>query len=236
MSGILAGLVWAINQPDWTISKPEQVQIEGNQYLSDTTIRSMLAITYPQLILELSPAQLKARLTERSSITNVSIDRQVLPPRLTVQVQDFPPVARIVPDDPTSSLALIDERGWQLPTASYRPSVVQSLPTLQLRLPTHGTCPEWSQIYRAVRTSPVAIGTIDCRNPQNVTLQTEIGKVGLGAVGNRLKDRMQQLDRLRNWQKQILPDDVELLDLENPDFPKLQLKQPAIAPVKPGSN
>jgi cell division protein FtsQ len=236
MSGIVAGLVWAINQPDWTISKPEQVSIEGNQYLSDTTIRSMLAIPYPQLMLELSPEQLKSRLTERSSVDNVRIDRQMLPPHLTVQVRDFPPVARILPNETTQVSTSIDERGWQLPISSYRPSVVQSLPNLQLRVPAQGKCPEWSQLYRAVRKSPVAVGIIDCRNPQNLILQTEIGKVGLGAVGDRLKDRLQQLDRLRNWQKQVLPDEVELLDLENPDLPKLQLKQTTIAPAKSKAN
>jgi cell division protein FtsQ len=234
MSGILAGLVWVINQPDWTISKPEQIRIEGNQYLSDAAIRSMLTISYPQLILELAPAQLKNRLSERSSVTNVQIDRQVLPPHLTVQVQDFPPVARIVRDDNTQSTIFIDEHGWQLPISSYRPIVSQSLPTLQLRLPTQGVCPEWTQIYRAVRTSPVAIGIIDCRNPQNLILQTEVGKVGLGAVGDktRLNAQIQQLDRLRNWQQQTLPEDVDLLDLENPNFPKLQLNQPAVTPSK----
>ena len=75
MSGILAGVGWVVMQPNWTLSKPEQVQIEGNQYLSEKTIRSMLAITYPQPILELAPEQLKARLLEQGSIASVRIDR-----------------------------------------------------------------------------------------------------------------------------------------------------------------
>ena len=128
MSGILLGLGWTIDRSDWTISRPEQVRIEGNQYLSDLTVRSMLAIPYPQLIMELAPAQLAARLMQRSSVANVKIDRGVLPPHLTVQIQDFPPVARIMQTDNHNAQTFIDERGLKLPLASYRPAVWKSLP------------------------------------------------------------------------------------------------------------
>jgi cell division protein FtsQ len=234
MIGILTGLGWVINQPDWTISRPEQIRVEGNQYLSDMTIRSMLAIPYPKLIMELSPAQLTAKLIDRSSIANVKIDRGVLPPHLVVQIQDFPPVAKIMQTETTHSQIFIDERGLQLPISSYRPAVWRSLPTLKLRLPTPGTCPEWTQLYHAIHTSPVAIGIIDCRNPQNLILQTELGKVRLGSIGDKskLNSQMQQLDRLRNWQKHTLPEDVELLDLENPESPKFQLKRSTASPAK----
>jgi cell division protein FtsQ len=234
--GIVAGLGWAIGQPDWTISKPEQVRIEGNQYLSDATVRSMLAIPYPKLIMELAPAQLATQLVERSAVANVKIDRGVLPPHLVVQIQDFPPVARIMQTQTTHAQIFIDERGLQLPISSYRPTVWRSLPTLQLRLSTQGNCDRWPQLYQAVRTSPVAIGIVDCRNPQNLILQTELGKVGLGAIGDKskLNHQMQQLDRLRNWQKHTLPEDVELLDLENPDSPRFQLKRSTPAPSPSG--
>jgi cell division protein FtsQ len=241
MNGILAGLGWAIYQPDWTISKPEQIQIEGNQYLSDTTIRSMLEIPYPKLIMELAPAQLTAQLTaklttqpsDRDSV-NVKIDRRILPPNLIVQIQDLPPVARIVHENTTHAQTFIDERGLQLPISSYRPAVWRSLPTLQLLLPNQGACPGWSQLYRAIHASPVAVGVVDCHNPLNVILQTEVGKIRLGAIGSKLKitNQMQQLDRLRNWQKHPRSEHVELLDLENPDDPKLQLSHPTAVPAQ----
>lgn len=236
ISGILAGLAWVIDRPDWTISQAEQIRIEGNQYLSDKTIRSMLAIPYPKLIMELAPEQLRSQLLERAAIPSVKIDRELLPPRLLVQVQDSPPVARIVRS--TQAQIFIDERGLQLPISSYRPTVWRSLPTLQLMLPAQGSCPNWTQIYQAVRTSPVAIGAIDCRNPQNLMLQTEVGKVKLGRFGDRsrLNNQMQQLDRLRDWQKHTSSADVELLDLGNPDLPKLQLNPIVPKAIKPISD
>jgi cell division protein FtsQ len=235
MSGILIGLGLVVRRSDWTISKPEQIQIQGNQYLSDQTVRSMLAISYPKPIVELAPEKLTALLIDRGSISSARVDRSLLPPQLIVQVEDLPPVARILQDENTPIPAFVDERGRQLPISSYRPTVWQSLPKLQLRLPTAGTCPEWTQLYQAIRTSPVTIGIIDCRNPQNLMLQTELGQVRLGVVGDssRLASQIQQLDRLRNWQKGIDRANIDYLDLENPLAPGFKLKQPIVTTINP---
>jgi cell division protein FtsQ len=230
MSAILGGLGWAISRSDWKISKAEQIRVEGNQYLTDSAIRSILAIPYPKLIMELAPAQLTTRLITKGSIASAKIDRGLLPPHLVVQVQDLPPIARVLPDHDTPLPIFVDERGRQLPISSYQPKILSSLPKLQLRLPSTGVCPDWAQLYQVIQTSPVTIGIVDCRDPQNLFLQTEIGKVRLGSAGinDRSSERIQQLDRLRDWQKEAGSADVDYLDLENPDAPKLQLK-PGIA-------
>jgi cell division protein FtsQ len=235
MSAIFGGVSWAASQLDWKISQAEQIRVEGNQYLTDQAVRSLLAIPYPKLIMELAPEQLTAKLIAQGSIASAKIDRGLLPPHLTVQIQDLPPIARIIQADDTLSQIFVDERGRQLPLSSYRPTVWPTLPTLQLRLPSTGVCPEWARLYPVIHASPVAITMIDCRNPQNLFLQTEVGKVRLGAVEQtpRLTARIQQLDRLRDWQKYTDPTSVEYLDLENPDAPKLQMKlgEPKIEPA-----
>jgi cell division protein FtsQ len=228
MCGILTGIAWvAQRQGDWTIATPEQIRVEGNQYLTDRTIRSMLAVRYPQSIVELAPASLTEQMLERGSIASARIERGVLPPHLLVKVRDLPPVARIMQDDETTeSQLVVDDRGRQQPIANYRDLVQQSLPKLRLRLPARGECPGWPQLYRAIQTSPVTIGIVDCRNPQNLILQSEVGKVRLGSSGeeSRLNSQIQQLDRLRNWRNYIDPLGVDYIDLGNPDAPKLQLK------------
>ena len=216
----------AERRADWTIATPEQIRIEGNQYLTDRTIRSLLAVRYPQSLVELAPANLAQKLLGHGSIASASIDRSLLPPHLLVQVRDLPPVARILQDEMTETQLVVDERGRQQPISNYRDVVQQSLPKLQLRPPARGECPGWQQLYRAIRTSPVAIGIIDCRNPQDLILQSEVGKVRLGSSGeeSRLNSQIQQLDRLRNWRKYTDPLEVDYIDLGNPDAPKLQLK------------
>lgn len=226
MSGILAGLAWAISQPDWMISKPEQIQIEGNQYLSDTAIRAMLAISYPKPIVDLAPDRLATHLTAQGSVASVKIDRGLFPPHLKIQIEDLPPVAGILLDENTPPKIFVDERGRQVAVGSYRSTVARSLPKLRVQVPASGVCLNWAHIYQAIHTSPVAIGMVDCRNPQNLVLQTEVGKVRLGATGDRsrLNGQIQQLDLLRDWKKHTDGVDFDYLDLENPDLPKLQLK------------
>jgi cell division protein FtsQ len=227
MCGILTGVVWVAQRGgDWTIASPAQIRIEGNKYLTDTTIRSLLAVRYPQSLVELAPQNLSERMSQHGSIASSRIDRGVLPAQLLVRVEDLPPVARIMQDEVTESQLVVDERGRQQPIANYHSTVQKSLPKLRLRPPDRGECPAWQQLYRAVLTSPVAIGTIDCRNPQNLILQSEVGTVRLGSFSEegRLNGQLQQLDRLRNWQKYTDPQQVEYLDLGNPDAPKLQLK------------
>ncbi len=227
MCGILTGVAWVVHrQADWTIASPNQIRIEGNKYLTDRTIRSMLAVRYPQSLVELAPQSLAERMLHHGSIASSRIDRGLSPAHLFVQVQDLPPVARIMQDEITAAQLVVDELGRQQPISNYRNSVQQSLPKLRLRPPDRGECPGWQQLYRAVRNSPVAIGIIDCRNPQNLILQSEVGKVRLGSPGeeSRFNSQIQQLDRLRNWQKYTDPLQVEYLDLGNPDTPKLQLK------------
>ncbi len=227
MSGILAGVAWSVNQRDWTISKPEQVQIQGNRYLSDTTIRSMLAIGYPQSILELAPEQLTTRLLNSGSISSVRIDRRLLPPRLVVQIEDRPPVAQLLESDSTPPLKFLDERGTQIPISHYLTSVRVTLPRLRVFASDYQMCPSWPQLYPAIYSSAVSIESIDCRNPQNLILQTEVGKIRLGSFIDRprLNQQIQQLDLLRDWRKHTNVLEVDYLDLENPAAPKLQLKQ-----------
>jgi cell division protein FtsQ len=227
MSGILASVAWVANQPDWTISEPAQIQIQGNRYLSEATIRSMLAIRYPQSMMQLAPEQLTARLLNRGSISSVRIDRRLLPSRLVVQIEDRPPVAQVLQSPENPPLTFVDERGTQIPISHYLTSVRAAIPRLRVFAPAQTMCPNWPLLYQAIHSSAVLIGSIDCRNPQNLILQTEVGKVRLGSVGDkqRLNEQIQQLDLLRDWRKHTNESEVDYLDLENPAAPKLQLKQ-----------
>ncbi len=233
MCGILGGVVWATNQSYWTISTPSQVRIQGNRYLSEAAIRSMLAIRYPQSLLQLEPSRLSAKLLATGSISNVRIDRALLPPHVTVQLQDRPPVAQVIRDEVQPPQAFIDDLGVKTPIASYLVSIQQSAPKLRLIQPERGICGVsslgWQYLHRAISRSPVVIGIIDCQDPKNLRLRTEVGHISLGSLGNlerapereRLNHQLKQLDRLRDWQKNRRGQ-FNYLDLGDPDHPILQ--------------
>ncbi len=236
MLGILVGVGWLVFQPNWTISKSNQIQVKGNHYLSEMTIRSILAIRYPQALMDLEPEKLRNSLLSRRSIVSATVDRAVLPPHLTVQIEDLRPVAVVVRNFTEPATTFIDEGGVEVPIANYLPKVQQAPPKLRLLQPERDKCPNWTELYPVIEASPVAIGLIDCRNPQNVFLQTEVGKIRIGSIATRqrLTDQIHQLDRLRNWQKSNDPTQVDYLDLESPKLPpKLKLKSPDTNPPDP---
>lgn len=234
MVGIIAGVTWLLLQPSWKISTPAQVEIVGNRYLSDDTIRSLLPIRYPQWLIQLEPEKIRQELLQQGGITAVDVDRALVPPRLTIRIDDRPPVAMVISAaEPDMPQGFLDPSGKFTPIARYR-NIARPTPKLKVILPSSNRCSHWEQIYPAINTSPVAIGVLDCRNSSNLMLQTEIGKVKLGSYVNdrHLAEQIDQLDRLRNWQTSADPHQVDYLDLENPAFPKLQRPQAGTAIIQ----
>lgn len=226
MGGTMAGLAWIFSPSAWKITNPEQVQIVGSRYLSEATIRSSLSLQYPQWLVQLEPAKIKQKLLQQGGIVDVDVERSLFPPRVTIRIDDRPPVAAIVtPNNPNSPRSLIDFRGVITPIDRYRTDN-RPTPSLRVMLPEAEICPHWPKIYQAIQTSPVAIRIVDCRQARSMRLQTELGQVRLGSYQHeqRLAGQIQQLDRLRNLSQQVKIQSIDHIDLENPDRPKVQLK------------
>ncbi|MEQ8958535.1 MAG: FtsQ-type POTRA domain-containing protein, partial [Coleofasciculus sp. C2-GNP5-27] len=64
VGGMASGLIWAITLPDWVIRQPEQIDIEGNQFLSTQAIRSLLPLSYPQSLWRVEPQAIAESLEE----------------------------------------------------------------------------------------------------------------------------------------------------------------------------
>lgn len=113
ISSLAGGLGWAATQPVWIIRQPEQINIEGNQILSDQGVRSLLSLSYPQSLLRIEPKTVAQQLeTKQTLIAKASISRQLFPPSLTVKVEEREPVvtavsvnSSVAPTSETSSLA-----------------------------------------------------------------------------------------------------------------------------------
>jgi cell division protein FtsQ len=215
------GLYWAIRLPDWTIRKPQQILIQGNRALTETAVRDMLGLKYPISLLQVEPQVLQGNLLGRGSILAATVHRELIPPRITVQVRDRQPVALVVPSTPKAATGMLDEKGQWLPTTSYRLNPAQT-PQLKL-LSNNNSCPNWPDLYQAVSQSPVKIQEIDCRDSLNLILKSEIGNLRLGTFDRtKIYKQLQEAYKLRDWQQYSNPATVLYLDLENPNSPQLQ--------------
>jgi cell division protein FtsQ len=220
LGGIVGGVTWGVTRPDWTISKPQQVSIAGNQSLTESTVRNMLGLRYPASLLQIEPQALNAKLLAQGSIAKATVHRELLPPRLHVQIRDRLPVAvvdRSISNKVTKGL--LDETGQWLPLTSYRLKPEQ-IP--KLRLVSSQSCPGWPELYRAIQQSPVQISEINCQDPLHLTLATEIGMVRIGEFDHtKIYKQLQRAYELRNWQQSTSLKNA-IVDLENPQSPKLQ--------------
>lgn len=139
---LAGGLAWATSLTEWMIHQPGQLSIKGNRLLSTPAIQSLLPLSFPQSLVHLQSEPITRALKSKAPIDQVTVARQLFPPKLIVEVQERNPVA-VVPCDrlgsvkhrcvaPSSKLPLktrsadvwlLDSQGVIMPLKSY--------PTLQ---------------------------------------------------------------------------------------------------------
>lgn len=252
LCGLAGGLVWGSSQPVWTIQEAEQIDIQGNQLLSDRTIRSLLSLTYPQSLLRIEPQEIAEKLESKQSlIAKATVTRQLFPPGLTVQVQERQPVAIALSGhyanvckqvgcnflaaaakeekspSQQSTVGLLDEKGAWISIKSYT-SIEKSfpLPTLKIIGSRARYLPYWSKVYQVVRRSPVKVSEIDWQDPENLILKTELGVVHMGPYSSQLGEQLKVLDRMRHLSAKLNGRRIDYIDLKKPEAPAIQLLEP----------
>jgi len=164
VSGMASGLVWAITLPDWVIRQPEQVVIEGNEFLSAKAIRLLLPLSYPESILRVQPQAIAKSLESQAPIAEATVTRQLVPPGLTIKVKERKPVAiaqTAAPSNASSAnstqvAGLLDAQGVWMPEASYTKLEQKvELPTLKVIGSREQYRSYWAEVYQAVSHSPV---------------------------------------------------------------------------------
>lgn len=243
LCGLAGGLVWITTTPEWVIRKPEQIAIEGNRMLSGQAIRSFVPLSYPQSLWRLQPQEIAEKLQAQAPIAHATVTRQLLPPGLTIQVKERQPVAIAQPlvwsthKNPSSDSAtgLLDEQGIWIPMEKYTAlnSSVQ-LPTLKVIGSVTQYSSYWPGLYRAVSHSPVKVYEIDCREPANLILKTELGNVHFGSYSSRFAYQLSTLDRMRELPTRLRASQIAYIDLKNPDNPSIKMIKINV-PVKQGS-
>ena len=234
VGGMATSLVWAITRPDWVIRQPEQIVIEGNHFLSSKAIRALLPLSYPQSLLQVQPQAIAKSLESQAPIAKATVSRQLLPPGLTIQVEERKPVAIAQAPAPqnaktsnsTSSAGLLDEQGVWMPKSSYGHLEENlELPRLKVIGSNAQYRPYWSEVYQAVNHSTVKVFEIDWQDPANLILKTELGNVHFGPYSSRFTEQLAILDRMRELPTHISPSKIAYIDLKNPDFPAIQMTQ-----------
>ena len=247
---LLGGTVWLMSAPIWVVRSPEQIAIEGNTHLDKDQIRQLLGLTYPQSLWRLEPEAIAKGLKARAPIDEVIVTRQLLPPGLTVQIQELQPVAVVqVSAEPGAGLTeprtdrpqrpgavgLIDRNGQWIELSRYQQSQGgRSLPSLKLIAPPSRLAEQWPALYNQIKLAPVRISTLQWQDTNNLILETELGVIHCGPFGANFGQQLEQLANLRNLSGQIDRNTLDYIDLRDPNRPLLHTRsQPAAVPRSP---
>jgi cell division protein FtsQ len=230
VSALAGGSVWLATLPDWLIRKPDQIAIEGNQFIPTRTIRSLLPVDYPQSLLRLQPEALAKELKAKAPISEVRVSRRLFPPGLTIQVQERYPAAiteALITNSSAAQvteLGLLDASGMWTPLERYN-AVKQTLKLPDLKVVGQRSTYQsyWPKLYEVVRRSPVKISEINLQNPANLILKTELGTVYFGPFSPQFQSQLAALDRMRKLPERVKLDQMAYIDLSNPASPMIQM-------------
>jgi cell division protein FtsQ len=231
---LAGGLVWLVRQPNWVIHSSSQVEIKGNEFLTPDEIRQLMPLSYPQPLLKLNSVELIASLKTKIPIANATISRELLPPKLTLTIKERPPVARAFAltkgiSTPSSraleEVGFIDEKGILVPKNFYsKPDKNFSLPTLKIIGFSAENRNYWEELYRQIVNQPVKVTEIDWREPTNLILTTELGRVHFGAYTSVFPEQLQTLAKMGKLPSKVNSQEISHIDLKSLSSPAVQLK------------
>ncbi|HYW17957.1 MAG TPA: FtsQ-type POTRA domain-containing protein [Nodularia sp. (in: cyanobacteria)] len=227
ISGLAGGLLWVALQPIWVLNAPKQIVMKsGNQLLSEATIDSLLVISYPQSLWRIQPNAIADSLKQQPTIAQATVNRRLFPPGLNIEIQERVPVAIAQSPKKQSPAGLLDASGVLIPLNKYtlvNPNI--KLPSL-IVVGTPGQYRSyWSQFYASLSQSPVKIQEIDCQDPTNLILKTELGNVHLGAFSPQITEQIKVLAQMRSLSAKMDFSQIKYIDLKNPASPLVHLKQ-----------
>ena len=232
---LAGGAFWLLTLPKWVIRSGEDIEIEGNQFLSDDEVRSMMPLSYPQPVLTLSTENLKEKLKEKAPFEQIVISKAILPPEITVKVVERQPVAMALapvfsPSQKKTKITRVgylDEKGILVPNKFYQsiPDPEKSLPNFKIIGIPEQYLPYWPDLYSLISQSEVKITEINWQNPNNLILKTELGQVHLGPYTSQFPKQLMMLAKMKSLTKKVHPSQIIYLDLSDPNFPSFKPKK-----------
>lgn len=236
MVGLTVGCISLATSSRWQLTSAEQVHLSGNRLLSDRAVYELMAMDYPLSLLKVHPLDLETTLTTEGPIASAIVRRRLLPPGLNVRIQERTPVAIALPNTETvvtslnsdprsfSQMGLLDANGYWMPYSSFT-QLGADEPTLQVQGMRPAYQKDWPAIYQTLQKNPVQVFQIDWRDPTNLILQTELGRVHIGPYGQNFTQQLAALDRMRNLNAQLDIEEIAFIDLRNPENPTLEILQ-----------
>jgi cell division protein FtsQ len=219
---LTVGLFWLMSLPSWLIRDSSQVIIDGNQLIPQQQIYRWLSLRYPLSFWQVPIAQIQSTLETQAPITSVKVMRQLSPPQIQIYLQERQPIAIAIAG---KQRGFLDEEGVFISGSLYpQGEKFLSPPYLKVIGFDRLEVSLWRKIFKSISQSSIKIESLDWRDPSNLILNTELGRVQLGGESTKLAEQFKTLSQLRSLTSRVPSDRISTIDLGDPRNPLLKLK------------
>jgi len=207
--------------PNSQIKKPSQIEVEGEQIVSENAITQALKFSYPQFIWSINGIDLARKIESIPSIKAVKISKQIIPPKITISLQEKIPVALATSQ---GQVGFLSEQGEWIEQKFYdNTNLDLPLPKLKVINYQPRLKSAWSKIYQLNLLYPeLEITEVHWREGDGVFLKTKIGQVFLGSEASRLEQQFKIISKLKNLPDQVDAEEIAYIDLSNPGVNLIQ--------------
>lgn len=207
--------------PHWQIKQQSQIKINGENLVKENTIYRTLRFIYPQFIWAVDGASLAHKVESMPSIAAVKVNRTIIPPSITINLQEKKPVAVATFQE---EVGFIDASGEWISLDFYdNIDADYSLPKLKVinyEMQLRGT---WGKIYRLINLYPdLKISEVAWDQSGSLFIQTKIGQVLLGSELSQLERQFKTMSKLQNLPDHLESSEIAYIDLSNPSVNLIQ--------------
>lgn len=207
--------------PYWQIKHQNQIQISGKKLVSKNTVYDALSFTYPQFIWTVNGLKLAQKIESIPSVAAAKVSKQIIPPTVTVSLQEKAPVALAISEGKVGFLDIhgewIDQKFYGDIDADY------SLPKIKVINYQSQYQRTWSKIYQLILLYPeLKVDEVEWNQTGNLFVQTKIGRVFLGTDLSRLKQQFIVMTKLQNLPAYLERSEIAYINLSNPDLKLIQ--------------
>lgn len=218
-SGIVAlftvGVFLLTILPYWQIQHQSQIQVKGNRLVSNTFIYSTLNFEYPQFIWTINGSNLAKKIESLPSIDAIRINKNAIPPKLIITLQEKQPFAIAIS---SGDVGFLDLSGSWIAQKFYdNINEDFALPTIKVINYKPEYQQKWRSLCRLISLySELNITEVQWSEHSDLLLSTKIGKVFLGSNSALLRKQFTTMLELLDLEGYDKKSKIAYIDLSNP--------------------
>ncbi|MGF1588200.1 MAG: cell division protein FtsQ/DivIB [Pleurocapsa sp.] len=206
----------AATLPYWQIKYQSQIKINGEKLISENTIYDVLHFTYPQFIWTINGINLTQKIESIPSVEVAKVNKQLIPPQITISLQEKSPVALATFQ---GEIGFLDSQGTWIAEEFYSnindSYLIPKLKVIDYKMQLRTT---WRELYQLISLYPeLEIDEVHWNQSNSLFLNTKIGQVFLGSELSRLEQQFKIMAKLKNLPAYLESSEINYVDLSNPD-------------------